>query len=102
MNNFFVDFNKNEIIFPTALASINILDSLNINLSEKNIVVAGQGMLVGKPVTHILKNRGYKVEVITRKTPARPHEGSGAGGENKEDLFKKEFIQLFFRLRVII
>ena len=62
--------------FPTALACIHILDSLNVNMKgpstmlgvNKKIVVIGQGMLVGKPVAHILKERGLKVDIITRKT----------------------------------
>ena len=62
--------------FPTALACMAVLDSLNISLKNKNIVVIGQGMLVGKPVTHLLQMRGLHVETIRRNT------------ENKEKLIK--------------
>ncbi len=68
--------NKSELGFPTALACVHILDSLNLDLSDKKIVVLGQGMLVGKPVAHILKTRGLEVTSITRNT------------ENKEDIIK--------------
>ncbi len=66
-----------SIGYPTALACMAIIDSIDFDLKNKNIVVMGQGELVGKPVTHLLRIRGLKVDTITRKT------------ENKEDLLKK-------------
>lgn len=75
---------KGSTSYPTALACIKLLDSLNINLKEKNIVVLGQGKLVGLPVTHILESRLLHVKVVHSQTPARPQEG--AGGENAQDL----------------
>ena len=60
--------NKGNLGFPTALACVHILDSLNIEMNDKRIVIIGQGILVGKPVTHILENRGLKVDIITRST----------------------------------
>lgn len=60
--------NDGEISYPTALACIRILDSLNINLSEKKILVLGQGSLVGLPITHLLKKRGLSVDIINTKT----------------------------------
>lgn len=60
--------NKGEFCFPTVLACVHILDSLNISMVGKKIVVLGQGILVGKPVAHILKRRGLLVDVITRST----------------------------------
>lgn len=62
--------------FPTALACMAILDSLNLDLKNKNIVVLGQGLLVGKPITALLKFRGLNPIIITSKT------------ENKEELIK--------------
>lgn len=62
--------------YPTALACMKIIDSLEVDLSSKNIVVFGQGMLVGKPVKYLLEQRGLQVFTITRKT------------ENKKELFK--------------
>ncbi|HEV7702097.1 MAG TPA: bifunctional 5,10-methylenetetrahydrofolate dehydrogenase/5,10-methenyltetrahydrofolate cyclohydrolase [Candidatus Paceibacterota bacterium] len=54
--------------FPTALACMVVLDTLDLNLTEKNIVVLGQGLLVGKPVAALLKFRGLKPVLITRQT----------------------------------
>jgi methylenetetrahydrofolate dehydrogenase (NADP+)/methenyltetrahydrofolate cyclohydrolase len=65
--NFYND--DGEISFPTALACIKILDSLNLDLSEKKILILGQGSLVGLPVTHLLKKRGLSVDVVNTKTP---------------------------------
>lgn len=76
-------FYKNESIigFPTAIACMAILDSLNLDLNPpaggKNIVVLGQGLLVGKPVTALLKFRGLTPNIITRST------------ENKEEIIKQ-------------
>ena len=63
--------------FPTALACMEILDSLRPDLSNKKIVVLGQGILVGKPVSALLCFRGLKsidVDIFT---------------ENKEELVKE-------------
>jgi methylenetetrahydrofolate dehydrogenase (NADP+)/methenyltetrahydrofolate cyclohydrolase len=60
--------NGGEISFPTALACIRILDSLNIDLSKKKILILGQGSLVGLPVTHLLKKRGLSVDIMNTKT----------------------------------
>ena len=62
--------------FPTALACIAVLDSLKIDFRNKNIIVIGQGMLVGKPVAHLLKTRGLRAETVRSST------------ENKEQLLK--------------
>lgn len=60
--------NEGEISYPTALACVKILDSLNIDLLNKKILILGQGSLVGLPVTHLLKTRGFLVETINTKT----------------------------------
>ena len=62
--------------FPTALSCMALLDSVNVDLKNKNIVILGHGDLVGKPVEALLKFRGLNTVVITRKT------------ENKEELIK--------------
>ncbi len=62
--------------FPTALACMALLDSLNLDLKDKKIVVLGQGELVGKPVSALLHFRGLSPIAVTRKT------------ENKEALIK--------------
>jgi methylenetetrahydrofolate dehydrogenase (NADP+)/methenyltetrahydrofolate cyclohydrolase len=68
-----------SIGFPTALACIAILDSLNLDLKGKKILVIGQGQLVGKPVTYLLESRGFHPDIVTRKTEDKV----------KEDLIKK-------------
>jgi 5,10-methylene-tetrahydrofolate dehydrogenase/methenyl tetrahydrofolate cyclohydrolase len=68
--------NDNPVGFPTALACMALLDSLNIDLVGRNIVVMGQGDLVGRPVTTLLNFRGLNPSVIRSKT------------ENKEEIIK--------------
>lgn len=68
---------KNVIGFPTAVSCMTILDSLILPLKDKNIVVLGQGLLVGKPVSALLSFRNLNPILITRQT------------ENKEELIKK-------------
>lgn len=60
--------------FPTALACMAILDSLGLDLdpstmlgASKKIVVLGQGELVGRPVTALLRFRGLNPTIVTRK-----------------------------------
>lgn len=65
-----------SIGFPTALACMEALDSLGFDLAGKKIAVIGQGMLVGKPVTHLLSLRGLNVDIVTRKV------------ENKDEIIK--------------
>ena len=58
-------YSSNEdLVPPTALSVLALLDSLKINLSDKNIVVLGEGKLVGKPVAQLLKNRNLKFTVL--------------------------------------
>ncbi|MCX6753932.1 MAG: bifunctional 5,10-methylenetetrahydrofolate dehydrogenase/5,10-methenyltetrahydrofolate cyclohydrolase [Candidatus Nomurabacteria bacterium] len=57
-----------SIGYPTALACMKLLDSLNLDLENKNIVVLGRGKLVGLPVTHLLERRGLKVSVVHSQT----------------------------------
>jgi len=60
--------NENKIGFPTALSCLALLDSLSLNLTEKKIIVLGQGMLVGKPLTALLHFRNLFPFVIDRQT----------------------------------
>jgi methylenetetrahydrofolate dehydrogenase (NADP+)/methenyltetrahydrofolate cyclohydrolase len=57
-----------RFIFPTAAAVLRVLESTGIELSEKKIVIIGEGRLVGKPVAHMLRAKGAEVSVITRTT----------------------------------
>ncbi len=67
---------ETETGFPTALACVALLDSINLNLEGKNVAVLGQGLLVGKPVTALLKFRGLNPGIVRSKT------------ENKEEIIK--------------
>ncbi len=67
---------KNIIGFPAALACIKALDSTEVDLNNKNIVVLGRGNLVGKPVTHLLESRSLEVTSIDSKT------------DNKDEILK--------------
>jgi 5,10-methylene-tetrahydrofolate dehydrogenase/methenyl tetrahydrofolate cyclohydrolase len=68
--------NTPRFIFPTALAVLAALDSLSIETAQKKVVMVGQGMLVGKPVTHLLRMRGMDVATVTKNT------------ENSEQIYK--------------
>jgi methylenetetrahydrofolate dehydrogenase (NADP+)/methenyltetrahydrofolate cyclohydrolase len=71
---------EQSLCLPTALACMSILDSLrteHANLADRHVVVLGQGKLVGKPVTELLKRRGLDVIAIRRTT------------ENKEEILKQ-------------
>ena len=68
---------KNDIAFPTALACMAILDSIEVSLENKKIVVLGQGELVGKPITALLNFRGFSPLTVRSKT------------HNKESILKE-------------
>jgi methylenetetrahydrofolate dehydrogenase (NADP+)/methenyltetrahydrofolate cyclohydrolase len=56
------------VSYPTALACMSLLKSLNLNLKDKNIVVLGQGKLVGLPVTQLLRRESLSVTTVDIKT----------------------------------
>ncbi len=64
--NFYND--ESQFVFPTARACMKILENTVPNFVNKKIVVVGQGMIVGKPTTHLLRTRGCEVETITTTT----------------------------------
>src|SRR3989338_19664 len=54
---------------PTPAAVLEVLDSVLVEKDlSKKIVVIGKGELVGRPVAHLLRQRGYNVHVIDRST----------------------------------
>ncbi|MDQ3245092.1 MAG: bifunctional 5,10-methylenetetrahydrofolate dehydrogenase/5,10-methenyltetrahydrofolate cyclohydrolase [bacterium] len=66
---------------PTALACMRLLESLKLDeslteLKVKNIVVLGEGKLVGRPVAQLLKNKNLPFVVLNSKS------------ENKEEIIK--------------
>lgn len=89
---------KAERGFPTALACMALLDSLHLDLKNKNIVVLGQGSLVGKPVAALLQLRGLKPVIITSRTESKEIllkeadviiSGIGKGAHIRGDMVKK-------------
>ena len=60
---------SSDISFPAALACMTALDSLKLNLKDKNIVVLGQGKLVGRPVGALLRFRSLNPFLINKDTP---------------------------------
>lgn len=68
--------NENKIGFPTALSCMELLNSIHVDLKDKNIIVLGQGELVGRPVSALLRFSGIEPKIITSTT------------ENKEILIK--------------
>ena len=75
---FYKNYNsQTDLACPTALACMALLDSLNLNLKGKIIVVLGQGDLVGKPTSALLRYRGLTYLPVDKRT------------ENKEYLLQQ-------------
>jgi len=75
---FYNNYNsQTDLGYPTALACLALLDSLNLNFKGKIIVVMGRGELVGKPTAALLNYRGLTNLVISSQT------------ENKEYLLQQ-------------
>lgn len=53
--------NESVLVPPTAGAIFEIMNSLNEEWFGKNILVLGQGDLVGKPITQLLRSKNYVV-----------------------------------------
>jgi len=53
----------------TPMAIMWLLSGYNVSLDGLNILLIGRGKLVGAPLEKILKESGYKVEVIDREVP---------------------------------
>jgi methylenetetrahydrofolate dehydrogenase (NADP+)/methenyltetrahydrofolate cyclohydrolase len=54
---------------PTAAAVLTMIASLGIDMTDRNVVIAGRGVLVGKPVAHLLAVRGISVQNVDSETP---------------------------------
>ncbi len=87
--------------YPTALACMALLDSINIDLAHKNIAVLGRGLLVGKPVASLLKFRGLDPAIVSSQTEGKEEiiknadviiSGTGKGGYITGDMIKKDTI----------
>lgn len=63
-----IEDGTNTIIPPTPGAIMEILKEVNIDVKGKNIVIIGKGILVGKPLSFIVKHLGALVTVCDSKT----------------------------------
>lgn len=59
---------KVSLMPPTAAAVMSLVDELPDNLKGGKFVMVGQGQLVGKPVSHILRQKKYEVTVADKFT----------------------------------
>jgi len=60
---------KNATLDPATPMAINwLLAGYNIELREKNIVIVGNGRLVGKPLAKMWRNSGLNVEVLNSRS----------------------------------
>lgn len=86
-----------EIVPPTAAAVMQILDSLRLDLASKNILVVGQGELVGRPVAFLLKQRiiAFADDSALPDTAVMP-------GINVADINTKNTLELMKNADVII
>ena len=60
--------NKKGILPCTVKGIIRLLDSYNIGLSGKDVVIIGRGNIVGKPLAMALENRNATVSLLHSKT----------------------------------
>lgn len=60
--------NKNVLIPATPKAVLTTLEISDVILSDKKVVIVGQGKLVGLPLSIILKNQGLDVETADINT----------------------------------
>lgn len=65
-----------DMVPPTAIACMSLIDSLNLDISIKKILVLGEGKLVGKPVSQMLKNRNLNFTILNSQS------------ENKNEIIK--------------
>ncbi len=93
-------------IYTPAVEALNIIfEDYSINLKGKNCVIFGYGLLVGKPISHWLSERGATVSVINEFT-INPVDISrkadiiisGVGKANlvKSDMVKDEVVVIDF------
>jgi len=60
--------NTQALIPATPKAILEVIKNEDINLTNKNILIIGQGKLVGLPLSIILKNKGLKVVTADKNT----------------------------------
>jgi methylenetetrahydrofolate dehydrogenase (NADP+)/methenyltetrahydrofolate cyclohydrolase len=60
--------NKSQFDPATPTAILWLLAGYNVELNGKNILIIGNGKLVGKPLSEMLRKSGHKVTVADRET----------------------------------
>lgn len=87
----------NTILPPAPKGIIRILDSLNIDLKGKDIVVVGGGYLIGRPLVNLLINYKATVTLCQRNTKDLSRYTKEADilitGVGKPNLIKKDMIK---------
>lgn len=68
--------NQDSFAFPTALACMELLNSLGIDLFDKKIVIIGEGELVGSPLKALLSRKHILAQSVNSTT------------EHKEEIIK--------------
>lgn len=53
---------------PTVKAILKIFEEYKVELAGKKILIVGQGELVGRPLAHVLKSKGFDVTTADRST----------------------------------
>jgi len=59
---------RTKLLPPTAAAVMSVLDTLHLNLKQLDFLAVGQGELVGRPVTFLLRKRGFRVTIADTST----------------------------------
>lgn len=59
---------KKTLVPCTPLGIMELLNKYEVNLEGKHVVIVGKGKLTGKPLAHIMLNRGATVTVCHSKT----------------------------------
>jgi methylenetetrahydrofolate dehydrogenase (NADP+)/methenyltetrahydrofolate cyclohydrolase len=57
-----------SIVPPTPGAVLSILESLDVDIPEKNVTIVGTGVLVGKPLATMMMNLGASVSTCNKFT----------------------------------
>ena len=88
-----------DVLFipPAAAAVLKILEYYQIDLRDKQVLVIGEGDLIGKPLAGLLKNQGIKFVVANRQTPDLPKIAIGADvivtGTGKANLLTGDMVK---------
>lgn len=60
--------NKKGLVSCTPKGIMTVLDELGVDITGKNAVIVGRSVLVGKPIAHLLLNRGATITLCHSKT----------------------------------